>query len=99
MKVLVLGAGKMGYAVVYDLLRNKSVTQVTVGDAVQSHLDHLEKSLRDARIKPVKVDISDNARTGELMHGHNVVISCVTYKFNFALAKAAVKAGAHFCDL
>lgn len=99
MRFLVLGAGRMGYAVVYDLLRNKEVTQVMVVDADQKRLDHLQRKLADARIAPVKADVSDYEELAYLISGCEVVLSCATYKFNYELAKAAIEAGTHFCDL
>lgn len=99
MRFLVLGAGRMGYAVAYDLLQNKLVKQVMVVDPEQSRLDALQKDLADDRIAGLKGDISDCEELGYLMTGCDVVISCVTYKFNYELAKAAMEAGAHFVDL
>ena len=33
------------------------------------------------------------------MRGHDAVVSAMTYRLNASLAKAAIKAGVHFCDL
>lgn len=99
MRFLVLGAGRIGYAVVYDLLRNPSVTQVTIVDANQNRLDQLTKALQDQRLAAVRADISDYEELNYLMAGCDVMISCATYKFNYELAKEAIEAGIHFCDL
>jgi lysine 6-dehydrogenase len=89
----------MGYGVVFDLLKNDQVKQVMVVDSEQVNLDRLQKRLPDKRVAAVKADISDCDELGYLMSGSDVVISCVTYKFNYELAKAAMEAGASFCDL
>ena len=34
MKILVLGAGRMGYGAVYDLVRQPDVERVTIADAI-----------------------------------------------------------------
>ncbi len=99
MRFLVLGAGRIGYAVVYDLLRNPDVTQVTIVDANQNRLDQLTKALQDQRLAAVRADISDYEELNYLMPACDVMISCATYKFNYELAKEAIEAGIHFCDL
>src|SRR4051812_42573792 len=99
MRFLVLGAGRMGYAVVYDLLQNPDVSHVAVVDADERRLANLQKQLPDKRVAAVKADVSDHEELSYLISGCDVVLSCATYKFNYELAKAAIEAGAHFCDL
>lgn len=41
MKILVLGAGKMGYAIAFDLIRSPRIEQVIVADNCQDQLDRL----------------------------------------------------------
>ncbi len=99
MRFLVLGAGRMGYAVVFDLLTNKEVKQILLVDTEERRLDFIKSTFKDDRIAAVKADVSDCDELSYLMSGCDVVISCVTYKFNYELAKAAMEAGASFCDL
>jgi lysine 6-dehydrogenase len=99
MRFLVLGAGRMGYAVVHDLLQNPDVSHVTVVDADEKRLAHLQKQFPDKRVAPVKADVSDHEELSYLISGCDVVLSCATYKFNYELAKAAIEHGTHFCDL
>lgn len=99
MRFLVLGAGRMGYAVVFDLLRNKDVKQVMVVDSEQSRLDALHRDMPDARVAVVKADVGDYEELAYLISGCDVVLSCATYKFNYELAKAAIESGTHLCDL
>lgn len=99
MRFLVLGAGRMGYAVVFDLLRNKDVKQVMVVDSEQSRLENLQRDLQDTRVAAVKADVSDYEELSYVISGCDLVISCATYKYNYELAKAAIESGTHFCDL
>jgi lysine 6-dehydrogenase len=99
MRFLVLGGGRMGYAVVYDLLRNQAVTQVVVVDFDQHRLDLIHRNFGKERVAFVKADVSDAEELGYVISGTNVIISCVNSKYNYELAKAAIEAGAHFCDL
>ena len=100
MRVLVLGAGRMGLGAAYDLAHNsEGVELVTVADVDEGRARAVAETLRDARVRPAHVDVEDRARVVELMRGHDSALSCVTYFHNLSLARAAVEAGTHFCDL
>src|ERR1044071_6391816 len=96
-KILVLGAGRMGYGAVFDLARQSDVDQVTVADARLNRGQHV--ATLSPKVKAVHLDVSDDAAVTELMRGHASVISCVNYWYNEKLARAAVAAGTNFCDL
>jgi lysine 6-dehydrogenase len=98
-KFLVLGAGKMGYAVAYDLIRSPQVEKVFLADSDEKQLQSASDRLADDRVIPCKMDVSNFDEVVKLMSGCNVAISCVTYKFNYELAKAALEAGTSFVDL
>lgn len=100
MKVLVLGAGRMGYGAVFDLVKNSpDVESVTVADMDLTKTKAVADAVDPARVAPRQIEISDTAATTELMRGHDAVISCVNYWYNVALSKAAIEVGANFCDL
>ena len=90
MRFLVLGAGRMGYAVVYDLLRNRNVKQVMVVDAEDERLEVLKATFKDERLAALRADVSECEELAYLKSGCDVLISCVTYKFNYEIAKAAM---------
>jgi len=99
MKILVLGAGRMGHGAVYDLVHNSSdVEKVTVADF---HLDKAEQmaSTVGGNIEPRQIDTSDYAASLDVIRGHDSVISCVNYWYNEQLSIAAIEAKANFCDL
>src|ERR1041385_7746034 len=97
MKVLVLGAGRMGYGAVFDLIRQPDVERVTVADAVLERAQHVASL--GPKVVPVQLDVSDDAAVVDLMRGHASAISCVNYWYNEKLARAAIAAGTNFCDL
>ena len=100
MKVLVLGAGRMGLGAAYDLVHNsEGVERVTVADVDEARARAVCETLADARLRPAHVDVADSARVVELMRVHDAALSCVTYFHNLQLARAAVEAGTNFCDL
>lgn len=100
MKVLVLGAGRMGYGAVFDLVKNSpGVEAVTVADMDLAKAKAVADAVDPKRVTPAEIDTSDTDATRELMRGHDSVISCVNYWYNVALSKAAIEVGANFCDL
>jgi len=98
-KFLVLGAGKMGYAVAYDLIRGAKVEKVVVADASTENLKELVKRLSDDKIIPVELDVTNHDELAQLMGEIDVAVSCITYKHNYELAKIALATKTHFIDL
>lgn len=95
-----LGAGRMGLGAAYDLAHNsEGVELVTVADVDEGRARAVCETLRDGRVRPAQVDVEDRARVVELMRGHDAALSCVTFFHNLGLARAAVEARTHFCDL
>ena len=99
MKILVLGAGRMGHGAVYDLARQNDVGEVTVADAVAERAARVASAVGGGKAKPVHLDVTSHRDVVELMRGHDAVLSCVVYKLNEQLARAALEAGTNFCDL
>src|SRR5919112_3935036 len=100
MKILVLGAGRMGLGAAYDLAHNsEGVESVTVADVDEGPARAVAEALRSGRVRAARVNVEDRARVVELMRGHDAAVSCVTYFHNLSLARAALEAGVNFCDL
>src|SRR5438445_11548329 len=100
MKILVLGAGRMGHGAVFDLVHNSSgVGRVTVADFDLKKAEAVAASVGTSRVDARQIDASNYDDVVELMRGHDSVISCVNYWYNVALSKAAIETGANFCDL
>ena len=98
MRMLVLGAGRMGLGAVHDLVSQSDVTAVTVADF---HTDKAEQiaARYPGKVTAAQIDCSDHEAVVALMRGHASAISCVNYWLNERLARAAIEAGTHFCDL
>lgn len=100
MKILVLGAGRMGLGAAYDLAHNsEGVAAVTVADIDLERARAVVSTVGSAKLTPAPVDVNDVAQVSALMRGHDAVISCVTYYHNLQLARAAIEARTNFCDL
>lgn len=104
-RYLVLGAGRQGVAIAYDLLRAGQAERVTLADldpqAAAQAAGRLARLVPDAngRIETARCDVSDAASATGAMRGAHVTISAVPYRFNEALTDAAIAAGSSFCDL
>lgn len=99
MRYLVLGAGQMGYAVVYDLIRSPNVDNVYLADAKVDRINAVMERFADDRLVPCQVDVLSRDDIVRVMSGCDIAISCVPYEFNFDLARAALEARINFCDL
>lgn len=98
MRMLVLGAGRMGLGAVHDLVSQPDVMGVTVADYELSKAELIARRY-GGKVRAAQIDCSDHADVVELMRGHASAVSCVNYWLNERLAKAAIEAGTHFCDL
>ncbi len=99
MKVLVLGAGRMGFGAAFDLIHNSpDVVGVTLAD---SDLDKARSAAQaiGGNIIAKHFDAANADAAVDLMRGYDSVISCVNYWYNLPLSRSAIKAGANFCDL
>jgi lysine 6-dehydrogenase len=100
MKILVLGAGRMGHGAVFDLIHNSpDVESVTVADSDLKRAELVADSVDAARVVPHHIDAGNQSDVARLMRGHASVISCVNYWYNESLSRAAIETGANFCDL
>ena len=103
MKILVLGAGMMGWAAAVDMARSARVEAVTLADcnAQRSNeaVSRINKLSGSHKATSVQLDAADTSAVVKIMHGHDGVLSAVPYFFNLELAKAAIEAGCHFADL
>ncbi|MBX9879311.1 MAG: saccharopine dehydrogenase NADP-binding domain-containing protein [Candidatus Obscuribacterales bacterium] len=99
MNYLVLGANQFGYAVVYDLVRSPKIDEIFWADADVDSLHRAMEHFVDKRIVPCALDISQLNDIKGLMSRSDVVISCLSPRHNYELAKLALEAGCDYCDL
>ena len=98
MKILVLGAGRMGLGAAHDLAAQHDVEEITLADVDGAKARAVAEQVGE-KVRAVSADISNPQRAVELMRGHAAAISCVNYWYNAGLARAAVEAKTNFCDL
>lgn len=103
MKILVIGAGMMGWAAAFDMARSQQVQAVTLADKdgqrLNEAVERIARLTGTNKVSGAPLDATDTGAALELMRGHDGVLSAVPYFFNLGLAKAAIRAGCHFADL
>ncbi len=102
---VVLGAGRQGVALAYDLAKTCDAQRVVLADsdaqAARRAVDRLARLLprRTDTFSAETCDVTQRAEIERALTGANVAISCVPYRFNVDLTDAAIDARVHFCDL
>jgi lysine 6-dehydrogenase len=92
-KSIVLGAGIVGSAAVWDLSRRGHT--VTVADADR---DAAAAVAAACSATPAHLDVGDRSALDSLLKGFDVVVSAVPYRFGVVVAESAIRAGAHYAD-
>src|SRR5688572_8963162 len=100
MKILVLGAGRMGYGAAFDLVHNSpDVESVTVADYDFQKAQDVTSQVGTSQIVAKQIDAANYDDVVALMTGHDSAISCVNYWYNESLSRAAIATRTNFCDL
>lgn len=99
MKFAVVGAGLMGRAAVYDLARAEGTTSVTAFDIDEARARDVAERFGNGKATGAFLDVSNIDPANNPFTGFAAVVSAVTYRFNPALTKLAIAAGASFFDL
>ena len=90
---VVLGAGIVGSAAVWDLIRRGHT--VTVADADWEAVAAVAAA---HGATPAHLDVDDRSALDSLLDGFQAVVSAVPYRFGVAVAESAIRAGAHYAD-
>jgi saccharopine dehydrogenase-like NADP-dependent oxidoreductase len=94
-ELLLLGAGKIGRAIA-KLLAETGDYDILVGDL---HEPSLERVAGSAKVRTVRVDVSDRGSLRQVMSGRRTVVSACNYAVNAGIARAASDAGLSYFDL
>jgi lysine 6-dehydrogenase len=99
MKLAVIGAGLMGRAALYDFAQIDEVEKVGVFDIDEELAAQIGQTYGNGKQVTGKLDAGDEAAATEILSEYDAAISCVTYKYNPGLTKAAINAKCHLVDL
>jgi saccharopine dehydrogenase-like NADP-dependent oxidoreductase len=92
-KILLLGAGKIGAAVA-ELLAETGDFEVAAVDRTKSLLRGMPRG-----VERIAADVEDRASLRRLMRGQDAVVSALPFYLNVAVAEAARDAAVHYFDL
>lgn len=98
MKILLLGVGMQGKAALQHMATSPEVTQVIAADANVESLRNYAKQLNSPKIKPIKLDVRDEAALSAQMKDVNAVVVLLPQGFRVQILKLAIKNGIHFVE-
>ena len=99
MRFLVLGGGAQGSAAAFDLVRRDAVAKVVVADLDVGRPAPFLKPFVGGALEMRALDAKDEAAVRAAMDEADGVVCALPYFFNHDMARLAVAAGAHYCDL
>jgi saccharopine dehydrogenase-like NADP-dependent oxidoreductase len=93
------GAGAMGRIAVRDLVETAGPgVRVVVADYNLGAARRLARAF-DGRVRAVRVDAVRVTATARALKGAFAIINCSRHEHNLPVMEAALRAGAHYCDL
>lgn len=105
-RIIVLGAGVIAPAVVYDLADDEvspHVDEIVVADINEERakltVEGAKRFTKRKKLEHARVDVRDVEKTAELLRGADVVVNGIIYYYIPQVMEAALKAGVHYVDL
>ncbi len=99
MNILVLGAGRMAYGFVFDMLKNKNISSINIVDREQSALDKMKEHFNNPLLSFLCIEADKLYELKPLFEKASGAISAVPYDYNVDLTVLAIENGTHFVDL
>jgi lysine 6-dehydrogenase len=97
--MVVLGAGLMGRAVVWDLCGAREVREVVVADFDRARANDVARKMGRGKARGAFADVRDVAGVAKLLRGCDVAVNCTQYGWNLEVMRAALAARVHYMDL
>src|ERR1700678_4610148 len=99
MKIVVLGAGLMGRAVVYDLKGAREVRSIVVADFDRSRAQDVARKFGHGKALGAFADARETQHLAKVLRGCDVVVNCTQYNWNLDVMRAALAAQVNYMDL
>lgn len=101
MRILLVGAGGVGSAVVPIAARRDFFEHIVVADSRQGRAAEVVAKIGDARFSAIELDASDQRAVADALKEHrcDVLFNAVDPRFTMPLFEAALDAGAHYLDM
>ena len=100
---LIIGAGRQGSAAAYDLARFGEAGRILLADqdptVAAGAAERVNRLSGTGLAAPLVLDVRDGEAVRKALRNIDAVLSAVPYNFNLPITRAAVAAGAHYCDL
>ena len=104
-KFVIVGSGRQGIAVAYDLLSSSYddihyVTMVDINSScLEEALKKIAKITKNKNLKGITADVRNESEMLGILSDTDVMISAVPYEFNLELTKIAIKSKTSMVDL
>ncbi len=104
-RYVILGAGRQGVALAYDLAANGQAEHVLLADVDAVAGDMAIERLRgllpgtQAAFEFAPCDVTDAARVESVLRGADAAVAATPYRFNVGITDTAIRAGVSLCDL
>ncbi|WP_328540351.1 saccharopine dehydrogenase family protein [Streptomyces sp. NBC_00344] len=101
MRILLVGAGGVGGAVVKIAARHGFFSRMVVADYDVERARSAAQGVGDPRFVPVQADASDQAAVAALLREHHcdLLLNATDPRFVMSLFRAALDAGCHYLDM
>ena len=99
MKIVVLGAGLMGRAVVHDLAGAREVRSIVVADFDRARANDVARKFGRGKARGIFADVRDVKGVAKILRGCDIVVNCTQYNWNLDVMRAALAAQVHYMDL
>jgi lysine 6-dehydrogenase len=99
MKIVVLGAGMMGRAVVHDLGGAREVQRIIVADFERGRAHKVSRKFGRGKARGAFADVRETAHLARLLRGSDVVVNCTQFNWNLDVMRAALAARIDYMDL
>jgi lysine 6-dehydrogenase len=100
LRVFVLGAGRMGLAVVEDLLHTvRNDLNLGIGDVDLTRAQDLANRVSNGLGQAYKVDVKDIDSLSSILQKYDAVVNATWFENNLHVMKACLKAGCNYNDL
>lgn len=99
MRFLVLGGGAQGSAAAFELCQRDEVERVVLVDQAVAEVRPFLERFNGGKLRLEAVNAADNGAVARLMESVDAAVCALPYYFNYDMARLAVRAGVHYCDL
>lgn len=100
---VVVGAGRQGPAVAYDMVKFGAPEQVTIADFDLSQASEacarINSLLKTEAVVPAKVDVRDDEGLRSFLSGFQIAVAAAPYHLNPFVSRAGIDVGCHVVDM